>query len=86
MVAGLENGGEKEESCEPLSVAGKSSSAESVQLHGGSNNGTPSSGTPVAPRTASIRQRPASSRITAAELEELFQRQADADTRLVHIP
>ncbi|KAL4704109.1 hypothetical protein ACJJTC_016367 [Scirpophaga incertulas] len=73
-----ENGGEKEESCEPLSVAGKSSSAESVQLHGGSNSGTPVSGTPVAPRTASIRQRPASGRITAAELEELFQRQADA--------
>ncbi|RVE42233.1 hypothetical protein evm_013117, partial [Chilo suppressalis] len=73
MVAGLENGGEKEESCEPLSVASKSSSAESVQLHGGSNTGTP-----VAPRTASIRQRPASGRITAAELEELFQRQADA--------
>ncbi|XP_049696762.2 SH3 and multiple ankyrin repeat domains protein 2 isoform X1 [Helicoverpa armigera] len=82
MVAGLENGGEKEESCEPLSVAGKSSSAESVQLPGGSNNGTPVSGTPVAPRTASIRARPASSRITAAELEELFQRQADADTIL----
>ncbi|KAI5641883.1 ankyrin repeats (3 copies) domain-containing protein [Phthorimaea operculella] len=80
MVAGLENGGEKEESCEPLSVAGKSSSAESVTLHAGSNNGTPSSGTPVAPRTASIRQRPASGRITAAQLEELFQRQADADT------
>lgn len=81
MVAGLENGGEKEESCEPLSVAGKSSSAESVQLPGsGSNTGTPVSGTPVAPRTASIRARPASSRITAAELEELFQRQADADT------
>ncbi|KAM3968326.1 SH3 and multiple ankyrin repeat domains protein 2 [Aphomia sociella] len=80
MVAGLENGGEKEESCEPLSVAGKSSSAESVQLHSGSNCGTPVSGTPVAPRTASIRQRPASSRITAAELEELFQRQADTDT------
>ncbi|XP_063380073.1 protein shank isoform X2 [Cydia fagiglandana] len=77
MVAGLENGGEKEENCEPLSVAGKSSSAESVQH---SNNGTPQSGTPVAPRTASIRQRPASGRITAAELEELFQRQADADT------
>jgi hypothetical protein len=35
-------------------------------------------GTPVAPRTASIRQRPASGRITAAELEELFQRQAGA--------
>ena len=33
-----ENGGEKEESCEPLSVAGKSSSAESVQLPGGSNS------------------------------------------------
>ncbi|CAH2063714.1 unnamed protein product, partial [Iphiclides podalirius] len=31
------------------------------------------------PRTASIRARPASGRITAAELEELFQRQADAD-------
>ncbi|XP_060800862.1 SH3 and multiple ankyrin repeat domains protein 3 isoform X2 [Amyelois transitella] len=74
MVAGLENGGEKEESCEPLSVAGKSSSAESVQLNAGSN-----SGTPVAPRTASIRARPASGRITAAELEELFQRQADTD-------
>ncbi|KAJ8726784.1 hypothetical protein PYW08_015181 [Mythimna loreyi] len=82
MVAGLENGGEKEESCEPLSVAGKSSSAESVQQPGGSNSGTPVSGTPVAPRTASIRARPASSRITAAELEELFQRQADADTIL----
>ncbi|XP_039746375.1 SH3 and multiple ankyrin repeat domains protein 3 isoform X3 [Pararge aegeria] len=79
MVAGLENGGEKEESCEPLSVAGKSSSAESVQLHGNSNSGTPMSGTPVAPRTASIRARPVSGRITAAELEELFQRQADAD-------
>ncbi|CAH0629100.1 unnamed protein product [Chrysodeixis includens] len=82
MVAGLENGGEKEESCEPLSVAGKSSSAESVQLPGSSNSNTPVSGTPVAPRTASIRARPASSRITAAELEELFQRQADADTIL----
>ncbi|XP_053626143.1 SH3 and multiple ankyrin repeat domains protein 2 isoform X3 [Plodia interpunctella] len=79
MVAGLENGGEKEESCEPLGVAGKSSSAESVQQHAGSNNGTPVSGTPVAPRTASIRARPASGRITAAELEELFQRQADTD-------
>ncbi|XP_046979042.1 SH3 and multiple ankyrin repeat domains protein 3 isoform X6 [Vanessa cardui] len=78
MVAGLENGGEKEESCEPLSVAGKSSSAESVQLHGGSNTSA-ASGTPPAPRTASIRARPASGRITAAELEELFQRQAGAD-------
>lgn len=33
-------------------------------------------------RTASIRARPASGRITAAELEELFQRQADADADL----
>ncbi|GBP76951.1 SH3 and multiple ankyrin repeat domains protein 3 [Eumeta japonica] len=82
MVAGLENGGEKEENCEPLSVAGKSSSAESVQLHAPVNGGTPISGTPTAPRTASIRQRPASGRITAAELEELFQRQQDPDIRL----
>ena len=35
----------------------------------------PGSNTPVQPRTASIRARPTSSRITAAELEELFQRQ-----------
>ncbi|XP_041973455.1 SH3 and multiple ankyrin repeat domains protein 3 isoform X2 [Aricia agestis] len=74
MVAGLENGGEKEENCEPLSVAGKSSSAESVQLHAGSNTSTP-----VAARTASVRARPASGRVTAAELEELFARQAGAD-------
>ncbi|XP_072941742.1 SH3 and multiple ankyrin repeat domains protein 3 isoform X1 [Epargyreus clarus] len=99
MVAGLENGGEKEESCEPLSVAGKSSSAESVQLHG-SNNGTPVAArlergerAERAARTASIRARPASGRITAAELEELFQRQAgappdtDADAQTPnHIP
>ncbi|XP_037870896.1 SH3 and multiple ankyrin repeat domains protein 3 isoform X3 [Bombyx mori] len=75
MVAGLENGGEKEESCEPLSAAGKSSSAESVQQPGVASAG----GAGAAPRTASVRQRPASSRITAAELEELFQRQAVAD-------
>ena len=65
-----EGGGEKEEvdDMEPGLVGGsggttKSSSAESIQ------------GTPVQPRTASIRARPTSSRITAAELEELFQRQ-----------
>lgn len=45
---------------------GKSSSAESIPTGGG----------PMQPRTASIRARPTSSRITAAELEELFQRQA----------
>lgn len=44
----------------------KSSSTESVQARG-----TP-------PRTASIRARPTSSRITAAELEELFARQGPA--------
>ncbi|CAG4988043.1 unnamed protein product [Parnassius apollo] len=88
-----ENGGEKEETCEQLSVVGKSSSAESVQLHSVSNTGTTvpgggaagSGGTAGAggvagARTASIRARPASGRITAAELEELFQRQAGADT------
>ncbi|XP_049544253.1 uncharacterized protein LOC125956427 isoform X2 [Anopheles darlingi] len=44
--------------------------------------GTPTQtgpGTPIQPRTASIKSRPTSSRITAAELEELFQRQQGAD-------
>ncbi|XP_015834869.1 SH3 and multiple ankyrin repeat domains protein 3 isoform X3 [Tribolium castaneum] len=44
----------------------KSSSAESIS-------------TPVQLRTASIRQRPTSNRITSAELEELFQRQKTDD-------
>lgn len=66
MVAGLE--GEKEET-EDMT---KSSSAESI--HQGTPGGTGNS-TPVQLRTASIRQRPSSSRITSAELEELFQRQ-----------
>nr|CAD7264682.1 unnamed protein product [Timema shepardi] len=76
MVAGLEGGGEKEGNVDDLEggVVGpgtaKSSSAESI--HQGSGTG---SNTPVQPRTASIRARPTSSRITAAELEELFQRQ-----------
>jgi SH3/ankyrin repeat-containing protein len=72
MVAGLE-GGEKEET-EDIT---KSSSAESIHqiTPGGTGNSTP-----VQIRTASIRQRPTSSRITSAELEELFQRQrADGD-------
>jgi hypothetical protein len=51
----------------------KSNSAESV--HHQQGQGTGGSSTPVQPRTASIRARPTSSRITAAELEELFQRQ-----------
>lgn len=37
-----ENGGEKEETCEPLGVAGKSSSAESVQLQGSNNSNSKS--------------------------------------------
>ncbi|XP_043289491.1 SH3 and multiple ankyrin repeat domains protein 1 isoform X2 [Venturia canescens] len=76
MVAGLEGGGEKDDRDDIASTGGKSSSAESIHLpqqpSTGSNTGQ---NTPVQPRTASIRSRPTSSRITAAELEELFQRQ-----------
>ncbi|XP_054741154.1 SH3 and multiple ankyrin repeat domains protein 1 isoform X7 [Anastrepha obliqua] len=67
MVAGLENGGEKDDDDVPHT---KSSSVESIVTP------TPTHpGTPVQLRTASIKARPTSSRITAAELEELFQRQ-----------
>ncbi|XP_054090298.1 SH3 and multiple ankyrin repeat domains protein 1 isoform X3 [Zeugodacus cucurbitae] len=67
MVAGLENGGEKDDGEVPHT---KSSSVESIITP------TPTHpGTPVQLRTASIKARPTSSRITAAELEELFQRQ-----------
>ncbi|XP_020279507.1 SH3 and multiple ankyrin repeat domains protein 2-like isoform X2 [Pseudomyrmex gracilis] len=76
MVAGLEGGGERDERDDITSTGAKSSSAESIhmpqQSSTGSNTGQ---NTPVQPRTASIRSRPTSSRITAAELEELFQRQ-----------
>ncbi|XP_014481253.1 PREDICTED: SH3 and multiple ankyrin repeat domains protein 2 isoform X2 [Dinoponera quadriceps] len=76
MVAGLEGGGERDDRDEIASTGAKSSSAESIhmpqQSSTGSNTGQ---NTPVQPRTASIRSRPTSSRITAAELEELFQRQ-----------
>ncbi|XP_023289608.1 SH3 and multiple ankyrin repeat domains protein 3 isoform X2 [Orussus abietinus] len=76
MVAGLEGGGEKDDRDEVTSTGAKSSSAESIHLPQQSSTG-PNTGqnTPVQPRTASIRSRPTSSRITAAELEELFQRQ-----------
>uniref|UniRef100_A0A182KB42 PDZ domain-containing protein n=1 Tax=Anopheles christyi TaxID=43041 RepID=A0A182KB42_9DIPT len=91
MVAGLEGGGEKGADDDELLSATKSTSAESIhqaqaqllqaqQCH--SAIGTPTQagpGTPVQPRTASIKSRPTSSRITAAELEELFQRQQGAD-------
>ncbi|XP_011880379.1 PREDICTED: uncharacterized protein LOC105568913 isoform X4 [Vollenhovia emeryi] len=76
MVAGLEGGGERDDRDEIASTDAKSSSAESIHMPQqpsiGSNTGQ---NTPVQPRTASIRSRPTSSRITAAELEELFQRQ-----------
>ncbi|XP_053661223.1 uncharacterized protein LOC128710205 [Anopheles marshallii] len=91
MVAGLEGGGEKGVDDDDLVNATKSTSAESIhqaqtqllqaqQCH--SAIGTPTQtgpGTPIQPRTASIKSRPTSSRITAAELEELFQRQQGAD-------
>ncbi|XP_015593340.1 SH3 and multiple ankyrin repeat domains protein 1 isoform X4 [Cephus cinctus] len=82
MVAGLEGGGEKDDGDEITSTGAKSSSAESIHLPQQPST-LPNTGqnTPVQPRTASIRSRPTSSRITAAELEarpsfqELFQRQ-----------
>ncbi|XP_046745293.1 SH3 and multiple ankyrin repeat domains protein 3 isoform X7 [Diprion similis] len=81
MVAGLEGDGEKDDGDEIASTGAKSSSAESIHLPQqsltGSNTGQ---STPVQPRTASIRSRPTSSRITAAELEELFQRQQGSAT------
>lgn len=77
MVAGLEGGSiEREEDDMPPTT--KSSSVESIHQQSLSSASTPTQGgpgTPVQPRTASIKARPTSSRITAAELEELFQRQ-----------
>nr|XP_016929050.1 SH3 and multiple ankyrin repeat domains protein 1 isoform X3 [Drosophila suzukii] len=70
MVAGLENGGEKEDELPHT----KSNSVESIATPTPVGNQT-GPGTPVQLRTASIKARPTSSRITAAELEELFQRQ-----------
>ncbi|XP_071642299.1 uncharacterized protein Prosap isoform X4 [Temnothorax longispinosus] len=70
MVAGLEGGGERDDRDEIASTDAKSSSTESIHMLQqpsiGSNTGQ---NTPVQPRTASIRSRPTSSRITAAELE-----------------
>ncbi|XP_011306793.1 SH3 and multiple ankyrin repeat domains protein 2 isoform X4 [Fopius arisanus] len=81
MVAGLEGGGEKDDRDDIGSTGGKSSSAESIHMPQGTSTG-PNTGqnTPVQPRTASIRSRPTSSRITAAELQELFQRQQGSVT------
>lgn len=65
-----EGGGERDDRDEIASTDAKSSSAESIHMPQqptvGSNTGQ---NTPVQPRTASIRSRPTSSRITAAELE-----------------
>lgn len=70
MVAGLEGNDDKDD--EDILASAKSVSSESVhQRHPHSGVSTPTS----QPRTASIKSRPTSSRITAAELEELFQRQ-----------
>lgn len=77
MVAGLEGGSgsiEKEDD-ESMPSTTKSNSVESIHQQSLSSTSTPGPGTPVQPRTASIKARPTSSRITAAELEELFQRQ-----------
>ncbi|XP_034653289.1 SH3 and multiple ankyrin repeat domains protein 1 isoform X10 [Drosophila subobscura] len=86
MVAGLENGGEKEddvphtksnsvESIATSIAASASTSNGNGNGNGNGNNNQTGPGTPVQLRTASIKARPTSSRITAAELEELFQRQ-----------
>lgn len=71
MVAGLE-GDEDDE------MLAKSTSIESIHQQTQSAVSTPL-GTPIQPRTASIKSRPTSSRITAAELEDLFQRQQGAE-------
>lgn len=69
-VSLAEGGGERDDRDEIASTDAKSSSAESIHMPQqpsiGSNTGQ---NTPVQPRTASIRSRPTSSRITAAELE-----------------
>lgn len=91
MVAGLEGGGEKDDDGDGVVGQGKATSVESLhqqlllqqQLQQSQSAiSTPTQGgpgTPVQPRTASIKSRPTSSRITAAELEELFQRQQGVD-------
>lgn len=68
-----EGGGERDDRDEIASTGAKSSSAESIHMpqqpSTGQNTGQ---NTPVQPRTASIRSRPTSSRITAAELEVII--------------
>lgn len=83
MVAGLENGGEKDDDDSPNHT--KCNSIESINHTIGYSSAmsTPTAhgpGTPTQPRVASIKSRPTSSRITAAELEELFSRQHGTDS------
>lgn len=78
MVAGLEGGDLDDEDI----ILPKASSIESIHQQTQSAVSTPTQGgpgTPIQPRTASIKCRPTSSRITAAELEDLFQRQQGID-------
>lgn len=76
MVAGLEGGNASlEKDDDEVNDVTKSNSVESLHQQSLSSASTPTQGTPVQLRTASIKQRPTSSRITAAELVELFQRQ-----------
>lgn len=74
MVAGLEGNGDEDDE-----IPTKASSIESIHQQSQSAISTPTLGTPIQPRTASIKSRPTSSRITAAELEDLFQRQQGAE-------
>lgn len=72
MVAGLEGDDDDD-------APTKATSIESLHQQSQSAISTPTQGTPIQPRTASIKSRPTSSRITAAELEDLFQRQQGAE-------
>ena len=74
MVAGLEGNGDDDDE-----IPTKASSIEAIHQQTQSAISTPTLGTPIQPRTASIKSRPTSSRITAAELEDLFQRQQGAE-------
>ncbi|CAG9807365.1 unnamed protein product [Chironomus riparius] len=78
MVAGLEANEDHDE----CGISMKASSTESLHQQTQSAISTPlQPGTPIQPRTASIKSRPTSSRITAAELEDLFQRQQGIDAK-----
>lgn len=79
MVAGLEGADMDDDDMLP-----KASSIESIHQQTQSAVSTPTQGgpgTPIQPRTASIKCRPTSSRITAAELEDLFQRQQGVEAK-----